>query len=232
MEPTAVKNWALSPENRPIELYHSATSGTWRDLKQPVVIIGGVHGDEPEGVQMAQSCLDWLLREGYRQAAVPWALIPCLNPDGYHRGQRVNARGVDLNRNYPAENWAPEFDQTKYYPGPHPASEPEIQALVELIQTVQPSLLIHCHSWQPCIICTGGPGQRAAECLAASSGYKVHSHIGYPTSGSLSQYGWHDNGIPVICIEEAENTPRDEVQTHFAEGFRNILCTPLEKLIS
>jgi hypothetical protein len=183
--------------------------------------MGGVHGDEPEGVRLAQDTLRWLTSTA--STVCPWILIPCLNVDGFKQGTRVNGRGVDLNRNYPSRDWSPEFSKDRYYPGPIPGSEPEIQAVVDLIQSHQPRLLIHCHSWQPCIVGTGEIARLDTERLAKSSGYKAVDEIGYPTPGSLSRFGWHDHSIPVICIEEQEHLHDfDSIWPRFQLGMREV----------
>ena len=173
--------------------------------QKPLVIIGGVHGDEPEGIELATRTLEWLQTEQTRGTKLrPWIVIPCLNVDGAAKNERVNGRGVDLNRNYPSHDWEPTSAKPRYSPGPGPASEPEVQAIVELIAQVNPVALIHCHSWEPCIVCTGAPGLVFAEPLSTISGYELRDDIGYSTPGSLSAYGWHDKHIPVICIEERD----------------------------
>jgi len=214
-----IPNWVLSNQNRSIELFASGSLSSLSSLR-PLLLIGGVHGDEPEGVALAQQTLTWL--KSNADTRVPWLLIPCLNPDGVAAGSRVNARGVDLNRNYPAKSWSPEATQERYNPGPEPASEPEIKALVNLIGQTRPRLIIHCHSWHPCIVYTGPPGKKDAQRLAEASGYELKESIGYDTPGSLSEYAWHDLQIPVICIEEAEDTPLNEVWGHFSKGIKSI----------
>lgn len=194
----------------------------------PILVIGGVHGDEPEGVRLAQDLLTWLKSHTVDTAhgvAVPWIVIPCLNVDGYAKRTRVNARGVDLNRNYPSQDWSGEARAERYFPGPSPGSEIEIQGIVELVETCRPRLLIHCHSWKPCIVGTGPFSKRDAERLGASSGYEVIDEIGYPTPGSLSRYGWHDKQIPVICIEEQEGlADLSTVWPRFAPAFAEIFA--------
>lgn len=220
-----IHNWAKSAEQRAIPLFKSEDS----PLK-PILIIGGVHGDEPEGVALAEATLTWLKSHTSDAASqkkiTPWMIIPCLNPDGLFRHERTNGNGVDLNRNYPSRNWNPTASKPRYAPGPKPASEPEIQALIQLIQTVKPRLIIHCHSWEPCVVYAGEPARQDAIALGNCSGYEVRDDIGYPTYGSLSQYGWHDHQIPIICIEEQEGTPLTEVWGHFAKGMQNILTNP------
>lgn len=214
--------WAQTALGTPIEFY---ASHTLIELKKqrPILLMGGIHGDEPLGVLLAQKSLELL---GHLPNTCPWALIPILNVDGYKNNTRVNGRGVDLNRNYPATSWSPEHEKPRYNPGPTPGSEPEIQAVVAFIKEFKPRLLIHCHSWHPMVVCAGEPGMRDAERLGRSSGYEVKPEIGYPTPGSLSQFGWADNKIPVICIEESDESAPNQVWPRFRQGVEEIFLDP------
>lgn len=215
-----LKDWALSRKNHSIELYHSPQLKLEKGHK-PLLLIGGVHGDEPEGVALAEGLLAWL--KSQTQIQRPWILIPCLNIDGYLARTRTNGAGVDLNRNYPSSNWSPEAKSERYFPGTSAGSEPETQALVHLIRQVEPELIIHFHSWEPMIVLTGPSHLPEAKWLADSCGYKIEDNIGYPTPGSLSHYGWHDNHIPVICIEERDKLPDlSVVWPRFKKGFEKI----------
>jgi len=132
----------------------------------------------------------------------------------------VNGGGVDLNRNFPANNWSKEFKEARYNPGPHPKSEPEIKALVDLITSVRPRTIIHCHSWKPCIVNSGPDESHYAKALSESSGFEIVKEIGYPTPGSLSSYAWFDNKIPVICIEDTEHRDSSQVWPRFSSGLK------------
>jgi protein MpaA len=220
-----IPKWACTITGEFIPLFHSQ-----KHLKDPILFIGGVHGDEPEGVRLAEELLAWLKSHTSPEELKPWALIPCLNPDGFLKNQRGNAKGVDLNRNYPSKNWTPynDKDPIRYHPGPSAGSEPEIQALTQLINDIQPRIIIHFHSWKPCIVLTGEPARSEAVHLSSSSGYKIIENIGYDTPGGLSQYGWHDHKIPVICIEEQEHVDLNSVWPHFKEGLKKIICNKLQ----
>jgi protein MpaA len=212
--------WARSALGTPIALFASLPFPVLKKLR-PIVLMGGVHGDEPEGVWLAQRTLEFLRTEPQHVRA-PWVLVPCLNVDGFARRTRVNGRGVDLNRNYPSRGWSGAFEKERYHPGPSAGSEPEIQAVVGLLTELRPRLVIHCHSWEPCVVYAGEPARRDAERLARSSGYEARPDIGYPTPGALSQYGWTDNQIPVICIEEKSGVGQEELWPHFGAGMREI----------
>ena len=150
----------------------------------PIIWIGGVHGDEPEGIELASESLKYLMKQqtnqstkqnSVRSGLYPWIVIPNLNPDGAAAKTRVNGRGVDLNRNFPSTDWSSESEKPRYFPGSHPASEPEVSSLCELIEAVKPVLIVHCHSWNPCIVLSGplelsAPSSKATE-LSKESGY-------------------------------------------------------------
>ena len=67
-----------------------------------LVILASIHGDEAETTVVVSEAMRCVVR-GDLQAAV----ILCGNPDGMLRGTRGNARGVDLNRNFPTSNGVP-----------------------------------------------------------------------------------------------------------------------------
>tara|TARA_Y100001935_G_C17307858_1_gene513600 strand:+ start:2202 stop:2912 length:711 start_codon:yes stop_codon:yes gene_type:complete len=221
--------WKFSAGSLPIELYASKPLS---ELKKthPLLLIGGVHGDEPEGVELAKKTLLWLKSESYQKhkgSKPSWILIPCINPDGFSSNQRTNSQGIDLNRNFPTQNWSAEFSKDRYYPGTKPLESPEVQALVELIEEHSPPVIVHFHSWEPCIVVTGPENHPFGKALSECSGYPLKSDIGYPTPGSLGCFGWKEKSIPVICVEEQEHSDLSKVWDHFAEGIKEMLLTPI-----
>ncbi len=223
-------HWATTSIGTNIPLYFSPDF-SWSKSEKPLLLIGGVHGDEPEGVTLAQKTLDWLTEiynSGQQDKIIsPWILIPCINVDGFKMNQRVNARGVDLNRNFPSRDWSMKIKRARYFPGHQPTSEAETRALIKLIGTYLPRLIIHCHSWNPGIIVTGETSLREADVLAKATGYPLQNDIGYPTPGSLGQWAWFELQIPVICIEEQEHIDQSLVWPHFENGIKQVFgATP------
>ncbi len=195
----------------PIEMHSwGATSGQLPN----VLILGGVHGDETEGVTAALG----LLRELQKPENHSWPfhlhLIPRFNVDGVLLKTRSNFHGVDLNRNLPTKDWTAEVKNPRYQPGPYPLSEPENQALVRLLDELKPALIISLHSWYP-VLNVNGDCLRFAELLAKRIGYRIDTDIGYPTPGSLGTYAGLERGWPTLTYEIERGLPLPEVlRTH------------------
>jgi murein peptide amidase A len=188
----------------------------------PILLIGGVHGDEPEGVRLANSLVD-AIKSNPNDVQRPFLIIPNLNPDGFKNEQRTNGNGVDLNRNFPCKNWSAKFEKERYFPGSGPASELETKAVVELVHQTRPELIIHFHSWKPMVVLTADRSLYEADLLAKFSGYKLKNSIGYPTPGSLGDWGWEECKIPVICTEESEGTSQEKTWKRFGPALLQIL---------
>ena len=142
---------------------------------------------------------------------VPVAILPVANPDGLAARTRTNARGVDLNRNFPASNFDGGYAaaRPRNNPGPSAASEPETQALIRLIDRLNPRRICSIHS-----IGQGrqqnnydGPARPLAELMSRFNHYPASPNIGYPTPGSFGTWAGIDRGIPVITLELPSRTP-------------------------
>lgn len=161
-------------------------------------LIGGVHGDEVEGVYVLEKFFEWLKAQD--DIDIPTVVIPILNVDGYQLGTRVNSRGVDLNRNFPTTDWSAEFSEDKYNPGSEPLSESENVYLTKLMKKFPPGLIISFHSWKP-ILNFNGDCENVAQFMSDFNHYPVQGDIGYPTPGSFGTYAPAEFEAPVITFE-------------------------------
>ena len=166
-------------------------------------LMAGTHGDEVEGVYLLKQLFQWLkdVSEG-DVPPLPLVVIPVLNVDGCRARTRVNAHGVDLNRNYPTSDWAPASEalQEKYHPGPYPLSEPENIFLNQLFDTYPPKIILTFHSWAP-LLNYNGNCKDIADFLSRYNSYPVQDTIGYPTPGSLGIYAQQKYASPVLTFE-------------------------------
>lgn len=171
------------------------------DIKAPkyLYLIGGVHGDEVEGVYVLKELFQWLKME-HSLKDLPMIVIPILNIDGYKNQTRVNAHLVDLNRNLPTKDWTNTCKEPRYNPGPSPLSEVENQFLIKLMDKYKPGLILSFHSWKP-ILNYNGDCQDVAEYIAQYNNYEIASDIGYPTPGSLGTFAVEKYKSPVLTFE-------------------------------
>ncbi len=167
-----------------------------------VLILGGVHGDEWEGVFAAKALLGSFLQKYDYNLKI--TLVPEFNVDGVVKKQRKNANSVDLNRNLPSNDWTANVAKEKYHPGNEPCSEPENKGLVKWLQEHQPKMIFSLHSWKP-VLNTNGDCQPEAEALAKHTNYEIVESIGYPTPGCLGTYCGLENNMPTLTYEIERN---------------------------
>lgn len=122
-----------SVKGRPIRAFELGE----RSAAVTAVLVGRQHGNEPAGETIL-----FAMRSGRPIEGVHIWVVPRANPDGAARYTRQNARGVDLNRNWPYR-WK---RVTGYYnSGRRPASEPETRSLRRFLNRVQPTYVVNIH---------------------------------------------------------------------------------------
>ena len=165
-------------------------------------------------------------------------IIPLLNPDGvelqsggydpkgilatrqraYNGGSedfshwQANARGVDLNHNYPTGFYAYREIENQLgiqdgaptrYSGVAPLSEPETAALVNAIRILNPEGILTLHT-QGRELYTGGVKEgrtaRIATLLSRRTGYTYTTPVGAAAYGGLTDY-MSEVGIPCLTLE-------------------------------
>ncbi len=171
-----------SREARPILLDRFGTG------ERPILVVGGIHGSEGNSAVCARLLVSYLCSRPTDAAAIPLVVVPEANPDGLERGVRFNARRVDLNRNFPSPNW-----EKGYASGVKAASEPETQAIVQIVRDLRPRRILSIHSivGDPCNN-YDGPAEALARAMASANGYAVKERIGYPTPGSFGNWAGAD----------------------------------------
>lgn len=208
---TSVSIIGQSVEGRDIEAHTFGTGET--DL----LFVGGIHGGyEGNTVRMAELAIDAFRRE---EVAVPSNvtvhIIPNLNPDGYalppsasEFDRRMNANGVDLNRNFdcrwePESTWRSEFVSG----GAAPFSEPEAVALRDYVTTIEPAAAIVWHSRANAVYtseCGAGVvagGEALMNAYAAAAEYRPAGlWTAYPVTGASEDW-LASIGIPAITVE-------------------------------
>lgn len=168
-----------------------------------VLLLGCIHGDELTASAIVFQWLQWINSSQAQQ--FHWHVVPVLNPDGLlaPRPQRVNANGVDLNRNFPTPGWqqdAPAYwakktgKDPRRFPGKAPLSEPESKWVNDEIARFKPDVIISVHAPFG-VLDFDGPAQPPR-----NFGRLMFNRVGiYP--GSLGNYGGMHKKVPVVTIE-------------------------------
>jgi protein MpaA len=169
-----------------------------------LLVVAGIHGEEPETTVALSAALRSLRAEDLRSAVVLGA-----NPDGLARGTRGNARGVELNRNFPTSDWsaaAPAHHFTRdepqdvlLSPGSGPASEPETTALMALVGDLRPAAVLAFHAPLGCVL-DPDEGDLARR-LAAATGLPLRRRVPSPTPGTLDTWVRESAGVPAVTLE-------------------------------
>ena len=182
-------------QGREIALY--GNGGKCKNL-----IIGVFHGDEPQGKFLIEKYFE-------NNSESSLYFIPCLNPDGMAVKKRTNASGVDLNRNFPTNNWQYSA-KDEFFGGESPASEIETKFVMEILDEYKPQLILTLHAPFK-VVNFDGNAREISEKISKIINYPVEESIGYPTPGSFGTYAGIENKIPTITLELDETCPVEDL---------------------
>lgn len=138
-----------------------------------VLVVGCVHGNGCAGTAVVRA-----LRRGPAPAGAQLWTVRSANPDGEARGTRQNARGVDLNRNFPRRFKRQGRPFSTYYSGPRALSEPESRALTTLILRLRPDVTIWYHQAMNLVDLSSGADPLLVRRYARVSGLRAR-RIGF-----------------------------------------------------
>lgn len=175
------------------------------DGDEVIAIIATIHGNEPAGTPLVRRLSDHLRQHPELIEGRKLVLVPVANPDGLVAGTRGNARGVDLNRNYPAKNFKASARH-----GTEALSEPETRVLLDILSTFRPDRVLSIHQPLRCID-YDGPAADLAHSMARYSDLPVKKLGARP--GSMGSYVSRDLRTPIVTLElpRAASKLRDSV---------------------
>ncbi len=182
-----------SPNGNPIYIWQT---GGGDDV---TLIFGGFHGNEFGGFDLVLRLARYI-HENPDVVKSKVVIVPVLNPDGLLAGTRTNSNEVDVNRNFPTENWSPAYESKRNYPGQEPASEVETLLAMKLVEDHQPDKIISVHAPLE-VVNYDGPAGDLARAMARHNGYPTSGDIGYATPGSFGTWAGKELNIPTITLE-------------------------------
>ncbi len=202
-----------SVEGRPIQAY------SFGNGSRKIVYVGGMHGNEYSSVVLMDAWIEELeANPGRLPNDKTLIIIPRSSPDSVVARSRLNARGVDLNRNFPTNDWQTEV----YIPGPtflsegggsEPLSEPEASALAAFIRRQRPELVLTYHAVASVVISNDAGnsvavGQRYAQLsnYGFSTTNDLEDVFNYPATGAFEDWIHDELNSPALLIELATMT--------------------------
>lgn len=187
-----------------------------------VLFVGGMHGNEQGGQNIMN---DWIAELDANPDKLPInrtiVVIPAINPDGLVRSQRVNANGIDLNRNFPANNWKADVKEPggailKNGGGVTALDQPESAALATYTQQLRPSMVMSYHCCGGIAVANDASNSRAtADIYSAKTGYRskngetIGNFFDYDTTGAYEDWLHDKLNTPLILVELWSNTTNE-----------------------
>ncbi len=168
------------------------------------LIIAGTHGDETASIAGLSCALRSLPLNRLRHD-----VVLSMNPDGNQLGTRANANQVDLNRAFPSQNWiehgtvyrwsshTPVRD-VKVKTGRPNRLEPEVAALINLIEKRQPKFVVSFH--EPLAFVDDPQHSELAKWIGNQFDLPLVDDVDYETPGSFGSW-CSERGLPCITLE-------------------------------
>jgi len=218
INPCVDQHWKIggySVEGWPLLYWES---GNNKNHKNRSLILSMVHSDEVTPLYMALKLIEWLKTNPDLAKNKHIVIAPLVNPDGFFKKNksRVNARGVDLNRNFNTSDWTIKALKTwrnktkshpRRFPGWSPSSEPETVFQEQLIKKFSPDKVLSIHAPLNYFDYDGPnvlslekfPKDYVLKCLKLRKSLNAISGGYYP--GSLGNYMGKERGVPTITLE-------------------------------
>jgi protein MpaA len=216
----------VSHQGRPIDVY------TFGGGDHEYLIVAGIHGgSEWNTIELADQLITHINNHpDVIPNDVTLYIIRNMNPDGEARDHsvdgRVNNNGVDLNRNFPTQNWVADWNRDGCWVwrpttgGSYGGSEPETRTVMSFITSHRIDAVISYHSaalgvfpggvpWEPASI-------RLAKQLAEVTGYPYPPmDTGCEYTGTLADWAV-ENGVGAAVDMELT----DHKHTDFEENLK------------
>lgn len=201
-----------SVDGRPIWAYFYGRGS------ESVLFTGAIHGSELSSSYLMENWMDELEANFERiPGNLQVVVVPEVNPDGVLRGERMNSRGVDLNRNFDVSDWKSDIEgfdgeKIKKGGGAEPMSEPETQALANLTKRLRPRLTMSFHSIGGVVLANqaGNSAARAAvyaEMTPYYNGTGQSSEVfDYQITGTYDDWVAEKLGLPSVLVELGSHT--------------------------
>jgi protein MpaA len=189
-----------------------------KNSENTTLVLSTVHGDEVTPLYIAIQLAHWLNDHQAELEKTRVIVAPLINPDGFFHfpRTRMNARGVDINRNFRTKDWQKRAlaawklrfrKDPRRFPGVESRSESETLFQEELIHRIKPQKILSIHSPLNHLDYDGPSPLSLSQfsmeyrqsCEKLKKSLNAKSSGYFP--GSLGNYAGRELGIPTITLE-------------------------------
>lgn len=212
------------------------------NTKSCTLFLGGVHGDELPTVYLMFKLAHYVKNNPSLFKDKCIVIAPLVNPDGFLAASptRVNANGIDVNRNFITRDWyisaiskwVAKGKNRRYYPGAKPGSEQETQFQMALIKRFKPQKILSAHSPLNMFDYDGPASdlnsfEKWIERISKEANYPSKRFGYYP--GSLGNYAGHERNIFTLTLELPKSDPKysSEYFRKFQPSFLKFINLPV-----
>jgi protein MpaA len=186
-----------------------------------ILFLGCVHGDELPTAYLMFKLVHYIKDNPALFKDKCIVIAPLLNPDGFlsEPPTRINANGVDVNRNFPTRDWQASAIRQwiakgkikRYYPGTKPASEQETIFQMALIKRFKPQKILSAHSPLNFFDYDGPSSnlnsfEQWMEQICKETNHPLKKFGYFP--GSLGNYAGHERNIFTLTLELPSSDPK------------------------
>jgi len=184
------------------------------EKKKRILVFSLIHGDELPAGDVGRYWVERL--SSIENARNEWRVVPVLNPDGLKLKSRLNAKGVDLNRNFPTKDWDEQAHalwkklnlNPRRFPGSSANSEPETKCALKHIEEFNPHFVISIHT--PLAVLDFDGPKMTRKLPYYYLPWKSLGHF----PGSLGRYLWFEREVPVLTAEFLSKPPANSEPLH------------------
>ena len=194
------------------------------DGEDVFVVLASIHGTEAAGTPLSIMLASYLQEHANIVEGKTILLVHLANPDGVVAEIRGNRNNVDINRNFPTQNFG-----RGVFNGQEPLSAAETKELLDFLHFYQPQRMLVMHQPLHCIDYDGNSAELAKH-LSDVSGIRI-KRLG-SRSGSLGTYVGIQLQKEIITLElpsYASEKSSEWLWDTYGELLIAFLLFPLEK---
>ncbi|MBX4211595.1 MAG: hypothetical protein KW806_02270 [Candidatus Yanofskybacteria bacterium] len=197
------KIFGYSRTGRPIEGYEIGKGD------EVIFLHGSIHGNEMGTADLLNKLIETIRADqGLVTDSKRLVIVPIVNPDGYYdRIDKLNANGVNLNLNFPTDDWE-LYGQLGTFAGPKPFSEVESLVIKDIVEQYKPSMMIAYHAKGGLVSPEDDDASiELAKWYARKTGYKYFDEWEY--WGTATRWFREMTNKPAITVEVTDYLKSD-----------------------